>query len=149
MRRTLIFLALCAMILAGCGKEEDGMELQERAEARAAQSRTNVDELATLVGTSPTVAQDEMADCVPGDEDSGLEHLYTVHVTADDTTPERLNGEIADRYEAEGWTVKRDSVDPQNQVVSVRFAKDGFNLGVKFSAETGRATVGGSGGCVT
>lgn len=148
MRRTIIGLALCATVLTGCGKEEDGMERQERAEARAAETRTHVDDLAARVGTAPQVAQDEIGDCVPGQDDSGLNPSYTVHVTIDDTSVARLTGEVADHFEAEGWTVKRDPVDPENQIVSVRFAKGEFTMGAKISEETGRAAVGGSGGCV-
>jgi hypothetical protein len=149
MRRTLVALMLCGIVLAGCGKEDgDDMELQERAEARATQARGHVDDLAGRVGTAPQVVQDELGDCVPGQEDSGIDLSYTVHVTVDEGAAERLRGEIADHFAAEGWEVKTDPVDPQNQVVSVRFAKDTFTMGAKVSQESGRAAVGGSGGCV-
>jgi hypothetical protein len=71
-----------------------------------------------------------------------------VHVTVDDTSVARLTGEVADHFVADGWTVERDPVDQGNGVVSVRFAKGEFHLGAKISREIGRASVGGSGGCV-
>ncbi len=148
MRPTLVALAICGALLSGCGKEEDGMEQQERAEARAAQTRAHIDDLAARVGTAPQVVQDEIGDCVPGQEDSGLNPTYTVHVTTDDTSVDRLTGEVADHFAAEGWTVKRDPVDPEDGEVSVRFAKEEFNMGAQISEKAGRAAVGGSGGCV-
>ncbi|GAA3546436.1 hypothetical protein AFL01nite_28090 [Aeromicrobium flavum] len=143
----VVALMLCGIVLAGCGKEDD-MELQERAEARAAKARGFVDDLAARVGTAPEVVQDEMGDCVPGREDSGIDLSYTVRVAVDDGAADRLRGEISDHFAAEGWEVKVDPVDPENQVVSVRFAKDTFTMGAKISESDGRASVGGSGGCV-
>lgn len=148
MRLTLIALAICAVVLSSCGKEEDGMELEQRAEARAAELRTHVDDLAGRIGTDPEVKQDEKADCVPGQEDSGLNPTYTVHVSTDDTSVARLTGDVADHFAAEGWTVKRDPVNADNGQVNVRFAKGEFSMGARISEKSGRASVGGSGGCV-
>src|SRR5690606_32034679 len=105
-------------------------------------------DLAGRVGTAPEVVQDEMGDCVPGQEDSGIDLSYTVHVAVEAGAADRLRGEIADHFAAEGWEVKVDPVDPANQVVSIRFAKDTFTMGAKVSEKSGRAAVGGSGGCV-
>ncbi len=148
MRLTLIAIAACALVLSGCSKEEDGMELEQRAEARAVELRALVDDLASRVGTDPEVKQDAKPYCEPGQEDSGLNPTYTVHVSTDDTSAARLTGEVADQLEADGWTVKRDPVDRETQEVRVRFAKGEFNLGVLISQEAARASVGGSGGCV-
>jgi len=147
MRRTVVALMLCGIVLTGCGKEDD-MDLQERAEARAAEARTYVDDLAARVGTDPEVVQDELGDCVPGQEDSGIDLSYAVHVTVDDTAAERLRGEIADHFAAEGWDVKPDPADPAKDEVSVRFAKGPFTMGANISTTAGRAAVSGTGGCV-
>ena len=147
MRRTLTALMLCGIVLAGCGKEDD-MDRQERAEVRAEQARAHIDDLAARLGTDPQVVQDEMGDCVPGQEDSGLDASYTVHVTIDAGAAERLRGEIADHFAAEGWEVKRDPQDSDGDEVSVRFAKDTFTMGANLSESAGKAAVGGSGGCV-
>ncbi|GAA3546426.1 hypothetical protein AFL01nite_28080 [Aeromicrobium flavum] len=79
-----------------------------------------VDDLAVRVGSSPEVRFDESPDCVPGQEDSGLDPSDTVHVTTEAAAVHRLTGEIADDLDADGWTVKRDPVDPENREVSVR-----------------------------
>lgn len=147
MRRTLVALMLCGIVLSGCGKEDD-MQLRDRAEARATEARAHIDDLAARVGTDPEVVQDELGECVPGQEDSGLDLSYTVHVTVDDGAAERLRGEIAEHYEAQGWKVTRDPQDPADDEVSVRFAKDTFTMGANLSPSASRAAVAGSGGCV-
>ena len=124
------------------------MELHERAEARAAESRAYIDDIASRVGTNPDVVEDEMLDCVPGQDDSGIDPSYTVHLQVDDGAGERLRGEIADHFAAQGWEVTRDPIDPVKKQVSVRFAKDPFTMVAKVSNSSGRAAVGGSGGCV-
>jgi len=123
-------------------------QLLERAQARAAEARAYVDDLASRVGTAPQVVQDEMGPCVPGRDDSGIDLSYTVHVTVDETAAERLRGEVAEHFAAEGWEVKVDPVDPERRTVSVRFARDTFTMGANISEAAGRAAVGGSGGCV-
>ncbi|MTB89268.1 hypothetical protein H9L21_10105 [Aeromicrobium senzhongii] len=142
----LIAALVVCVSLSGCG--ESGSELEKRAEGRADETRTLVDDLAARVGTNPEVKQDATLDCVPGQDDSGLNPTYTVHVATDDTSAARLTSEVADELDAEGWTVKRDSVDPSAEEVEVRFAKGEFNVGVLINQEAGRASVGGSGGCV-
>ncbi|MBC9226743.1 hypothetical protein GL325_10430 [Aeromicrobium sp. 636] len=142
----LIAALVVCVSLSGCG--ESGSELEKRAQGRAAELRTHVDDLAARVGTNPEVKQDATPYCVPGQEDSGLNPTYTVHVATDDTSVGRLTSDVADQLEADGWTVKRDPVDTETQEVGVRFAKGEFNLGVLINQEAGRASVGGSGGCV-
>jgi len=145
----LLALGLAVLVLAGCQSDaEREADLERRVEERAAQSRELIDDLAARVGTSPEVRQDEVADCVPGQDDSGRQPTYTVGVTIHPDAVARLTGEIADDLAADGWTVKRDPVDPENKVVSVRFAKDVFTMGVRISEETKVATVGGSSECI-
>lgn len=148
MRLTLISLALCALVLSGCGKQEDDMERQERAEARATEARGYIDDLASRVGTSPQVVQDELLDCVPGQDDSGIDLSYTVHVTVRDGAADRLRGEVAEHFAGQGWEVKPGTSDPEGGSVSVRFAKDTFTMAANVNESTGRAAVIGSGGCV-
>ena len=148
MRLTLISLALCALVLSGCGKQEDDMERQERAEARATEARGYIDDLASRVGTSPQVVQDELLDCVPGQEDSGIDLSYTVHVTVKDGAADRLRGEVAEHFASQGWEVKPGTRDPDGDSVSVLFAKDTFTMAANVSESAGRAAVIGSGGCV-
>lgn len=146
MRRVVGVLVLVLVAVSGCDKES-GMELQERAEARAAEARGYIDELARQVGSDPEVRQDVLTDCVPGQEDSGLDLIYTLHVTVEVGTADRLRGEIADHFEADGWTVKRDPVGDDG-AVSVRFQKGTFTMGANVSEDVRWAAVSGSGGCV-
>ena len=146
MRRLIVAIVACGALIAACGKEDD-MTVQERAEARAAQARAHIDDLASRVGSAPQVVQDELASCDPS-TDEGLDLIYVVHLTADDGSVERLQGEVADHFAAQGWEVKRDSVDPERKTVSVRFAKDTFTMGAEISQTAGKVVVGGSGGCV-
>lgn len=147
MRRAVLATAIIALTIAGCGKE-DGMESDKQVQERAVALRTHIDDLAERVGTAPQVVQDEVGDCVPGDEDSGSEPTYTVHVTVDEGTADRLRGEIAEHFDARGWQVKHDPVDPGDREVTVRFAKGPFTMGASVNETAGRASVGGSGGCV-
>jgi len=146
MRRLIVAIVACGVLIAACGKEDD-MTVQERAEARAAQARAHIDDLASRVGTAPQVVQDELASCDPS-TDEGLDLIYVVHLTADDDSPARLEGEVADHFAAEGWEVKRDAGDPGRGIVGVRFAKDTFTMGAEVSERTGKVVVSGSGGCV-
>ncbi|MBC9226744.1 hypothetical protein GL325_10435 [Aeromicrobium sp. 636] len=147
MRRALVALMLCGIALSGCGKEDD-MDLQDRAEARAVEARAHVDDLAQRLGTDPEVVQDEITTCVPGQDDSGLDLIYTVHVTTGVDAAERLPGDIAEHFAAEGWQVKRDHREPGSDEVSLRFTKGTFTMGANLNTSNGRAAVGGSGGCV-
>lgn len=145
MRRVVALVALLVLV-NGCTQEDD-MDLQERAEARAVEARSHIDDLAARIGAEPPeVRQDKLTDCVPGQEDSGLDLVYTLRVAVDPGAADRLRGEIADHFESEGWQVKRDP--DSGTVVSVRFQKDTFTIGAKVSEADGQATVGGSGGCV-
>jgi len=147
MRRLIVAIVVGGVLIAGCGKEDD-MTVRERAEARAEQARAHIDDLASRVGTAPQVVQDELASCDPSTED-GLDLIYIVHLTADDGSVERLQGEIADHFSAEGWEVEPAPGDRERQIVSVRFAKDTFTMGAEISERTGKVVVSGSGGCVS
>lgn len=140
-------LALSLLVVsAGCRDgEEKQMDLQQRAEARAAEARAYVDELAALVGADPEVRQDDLTECELGGS-GGLDLIYSLRVTVEPGTAERVRGEIADRYEADGWTVRRDPVDGDE--VSTRFLKGTFAIGANVNERVGVASVGGSGGCV-
>ena len=123
--------------------------MRQLAETRAAQTRGFVDGLVTrLRGIGVEVAQDATGPCDLAAEDSGLLHTYIVRFTVDDDAVARLQGEIADALEADGWTVRRDARNDERGVVSVRFLKDTYSIGSKISEETGNATASGSGGCV-
>jgi hypothetical protein len=145
-RRTqLVFLAVAAVLLMGVSGCERGekMSQEERAEQASAQLRELVDELVPLVGDDPEVRQDEYTECNPDRNDSAVYPVYTVRVQAPEGALARLQEEILDRYEAEGWAIRRDRT-------GVRFGKDGFILIATANAEgkAGRATVGGSGPCI-
>lgn len=147
----MTIMVMAALTLGGCGSsEEDEMDVQERADARAVQTRGFVDDLVTrLDGMAVEVAQDSTDPCDLAVEDSGLLHNYSVRFTVDDDAVARLQGEIADALEADGWTVRRDARNDERGVVSVRFLKDTYSIGSKISEETGNATAFGSGGCVS
>lgn len=149
-RLTICLAAVVAVVLlaAGCtSAEEREQELQQRAEARAALARGLIDDLAAAVGTDLEVRQDVLTACVPGDDDSGLDLIYMLHVRVEAGAVDRVRGEIADRYEADGWTIRRDPSDDGGEV-STRFIRGTFSMGANISEESGRASVGGSGGCV-
>lgn len=92
-----------------------------------------------LVGTEPDVEQDVITDCVPGDKHSGRTLDYAVRVKIDADAFERLDTEIAARYDADGWTVKHDTGSNR-----VRFQQGSATV----FADKGFAVVSGSGGCV-
>jgi len=144
----VLALALSVVLLAGCqSAAERQADLERRAEERAARAREYIDDLATRVGTSATVLQNEMATCDPSSDD-GLDLIYALRVEIDASAPDRLRGEIADHFEAEGWEVRRDSDDSDSQRVRIRFLKPPYSMGADISVEHGVASVGGSGGCV-
>lgn len=141
-----VLLAVSLAGTAACnGSEDSGMSVEERANEQAVEVRQQVDDLAALVGSNPQVRQDEIGACEPGD-DEGLLLSYYVGVDVEPGSAERIRGEVAERYEAEGWTIRRDP--PANGEVSTRFLKGTFSLGAHINEEVGKATVGGSGGCV-
>lgn len=98
-----------------------------------------------LVGSEREVKQDTLGPCGLGGEE-GLSLSYIVHVVVEPGTSERLEVEIADRYEADGWDVRRDP--PSGNEVSVRFIKDGYSIGARVDETVKRAAVLGSMGCV-
>ena len=147
--RYLLAIALATTVaLGGCGNgKENDMDVQQRAEQRAVETRGHVDDLVErLGGTAVTVTGDDFVDCDPQDPEAGLLHNYTVRFTAEDDAADRLQGQVADELEKDGWTVRRDA--PNEGVVSVRFLRDAASMGAKVS-DTGNATAGGSGGCVS
>lgn len=137
--------AAMMIVVAGCGQDSH-MDLKERAEQRAVEARVHIDDLASRVGTDPTVRQDKLTACVPGQDDSGLDLVYTLHVVVEPGAAERLKGEIAGHFASEGWTVKRDA--DHGDLISVRFQKGTFTMGAKISEPDEWAAVSGSGGCV-
>ena len=145
MRRALVLGALTvAMLLTACN-EEDDMGLQERAEERAAQARAHVDDLARRVGQDPEIRMDELTDCIPGQEDSGIDLVYIVRVqTVGDS--ERVLDDVSNQMASEGWRVVRDP--DSGGTVKARFGKDGFSMGARISTSSGLATISGTGGCV-
>lgn len=147
MRYLLSVVLVTAVALGGCGGgEKDDMDLQQKSDERAVQTRGYVDDLVDrLGGTGVDVTEDGAESCDPERDDSGLVHNYGVRFDTESGAAERLQGAIADDLDADGWTVRRDA--PNRGVVSVRFLRDGFSVGAKIS-DTGNATAGGSGGCV-
>ena len=151
-RRTMTWatmIVLAAAVLGGCqGGKENDMDVQERAEAKAVETRGHVDDLVErLGGTGVKVVGDDIIDCDPQDPDAGLLHNYTVRFTVEDDAAARLQGEIADALEADGWTVRRDPPNTDRGTMSTRFLRDSFSMGATV-ADTGDATAGGSSGCV-
>lgn len=140
---------MVVLAVSACSQEQDRTVVRQQAEARAAQTRGFVDDLVTrLDGVGVEVAQDATDPCDLASEDSGLVHNYIVRFTVEEDAIARLQGEIADALEADGWTVRRDARNDERGVVSVRFLKDTYSIGSKISEETGNATAFGSGGCV-
>jgi hypothetical protein len=145
MRRTLITVAIAALLLTTGCTEEDGMDLQQRAEARAAEARVHVDDLANRVGETREVLMDELTDCVPGQEDSGIDLVYKLRVQTEGD-PEQLLDDVSGQMAGEGWEITRDPAG--DGTVSARFGKDGFSMSTRVSTSSGLATISGSGGCV-
>lgn len=147
--RYLLAIALATTVaLSGCGDgKENDMDLQQRAEQRAVETRANLDDLVDrLGGTDVEVMEDGFEDCDPQDSDSGLLHNYALRFTVEPGAADLLQGQVASDLEADGWTVRRDA--PNGDLTSVRFLRDAASMGAKVSA-SGNATAGGSGGCVS
>lgn len=149
MRFLLAIVLATTVALGGCGDgEESDVDVQERAETKAVEVRRNVDDLVErLGGTQAAVAGDDIIDCDPQDPDAGLLHNYTVRFTVSEDAAQQLQGEIAESLEADGWTVRRDAPNEDRGVISVRFLREPMSMGAKIS-DSGRATAGGSSGCV-
>lgn len=144
MRRLFAAAVLISMAaLAACGDKEDEMVDQERVESVAAEARASIDKLAALVGSRPQVQDDVMTDCVPGDRESGTMLSYGVKVSITDDALDRLSSEIADSFEGDGWTVKRETYSNR-----VRFQRGNATIGATIFPGRGFAVVSGSGGCV-
>lgn len=139
---TVASLALAFILTAACGEpsEEERAEMTKRAEQLAAEARAEIDALAARLGTHPVVQQDALVNCEFGQDDSGKYLLYAVDVTIQPGTFDRLKGEIADAYAADGWTVRQEDD-------GARFLKDRTSLGAHVYEDIGLAAVGGSGGC--
>jgi hypothetical protein len=135
-------LVIAAMTVSACTSTENTVHTTE-VEKVAAEARADIDELAGLVGTDPEVLQDVIGDCIPGQDNSGLTLDYAVRVQITDGAYARLESEIADRFAAEGWTVKHDTSSNR-----VRFQRGSATIGATVFAERGFAVASGSGGCV-
>lgn len=146
-----MWMLVAAIALGGCGGSEEGdMDVQQRAEERAVQTRAFVDDLVErLGGTGVEVTEDSFDPCDLAVEDSGVLHTYTLRFSVGPDAADRLGGEIADALAADGWTVRADPPNPDRGEVSVRFLRDSFSIGSKIATKTGTATAGGSGGCVS
>jgi hypothetical protein len=136
-------VVIVMMTAAACTSKENTVDMTE-VEKVAASARADIDELAGLVGTDPEVVQDVIGDCIPGQDNSGLTLDYAVRVQVTDGASARLESEIADRFAAEGWTVKHDTSSNR-----VRFQRGSATIGATVFAEKGFAVASGSGGCVT
>ena len=152
----LLLVLLLGIGLGGCTVGEGGPGDDQLSAVEAAQkAREQIDELAAMVGTSAEVTQDEMTSCYGpfGEIDESRSTLfYGLHVQVTPEVLDRLYGEIADHYEAEGWRVvehrDRDRVDPDDSTIgTVSFHKDGYNMGVSIFRDTTVASVGGSSPC--
>lgn len=142
MRSILLSVLLVAGLTAGCSSEENDMS-DATIEEVAAESKQHIDDLAALLGTDPQVQQETITDCVPGQRDSGKEALYTVQVSVEPGTLERVRREVVPAYEAEGWTfVER----PDGE--SIDFTRGRHRVGASVWEDRGVAAVTGSGGCV-
>lgn len=142
MRRWLPATLMCLITATACGDQEEQDMDGRSIDTVAQETRAFIDDLAAAVGTDPEVRQDTITDCVPGRRDSGKDLIYIVHVTVDGTAIDRLRTQIADRFEADGWVVKRDAD------ASVRFQRGSSTIGATIFPDQGLAAVSGSGGCV-
>jgi hypothetical protein len=137
----VITIIVLGLALGACGdKKEHQMRTIDEV---AAQARRDIDALAARLGSDPEVREDVITDCIPGRKDSGKDLIYTIHVTVKPGALDRLRSEIADELHSDGWTVKEDAGSD-----SVRFAKGGATMGASVWEDLGKASVGGSGGCV-
>lgn len=136
--RVLVFAAV-ALTLSSC--TDDPEETMKSQEEVATAARAEVDALAARLGTNPVVKQDVLTDCVPGNNDSGKELIYTLHIEVEPGALDRLKGEIAHEYEANGWTVRQDSD-------GASFDKDETSIGSIADNNDTVASVFGSGACV-
>lgn len=105
-------------------------------------TKRDIDALAELLGSQASVRQEFVGDCEPHQPEKGKNFTYQVHVQIQPGTLARLRGEIAADLAAQGWTVKRDPDE------SVRFAKDGANMGASVWEDVAMAAVGGTSACV-
>jgi hypothetical protein len=142
MRPALVtVIIVLGLALGACGdtKEQQMKTIDEV----AAQARRDIDALAARLGSDPEIREDVITDCVPGRKDSGKDLIYTIHVTIKPGALDRLRNEIADELRSDGWTVKEDAGSD-----SVRFARGDATMGASVWEDLGKASVGGSGGCV-
>lgn len=99
-------MTLMALLMAtGCGKEDE-MKLQERGEARAAEARAHIDDLAARVGQTTEVLMDELIDCTPGQDDSGIDLIYQLGVDTEGD-PEQIIDAVVEDMAGAGWDARR------------------------------------------
>lgn len=135
--------ALLLTVLTGCGGgEEDQVDQKQAAEQRAEEARGYMDELAGMLGTDLKVQQDALADCVPGQDDSGLVLFYNVAYSTAPGAQERLAGEVRQEWESRGWTAEMKKPD------DLKLTKAPFVIGATLSTDGTRGIVSGNGGCV-
>lgn len=135
-------LLMTGAVISGCGADEEGRE--RRADERAEQARVHVDDLVKqLGGTAVEVVSDDIGECLP--PASGLEPNYAVRFTVGADAADRLQGEIAEDLEADGWTVRRDGYSDGE--TGMRFWRTPYAISSRIS-DTGQATAVGSSGCV-
>ena len=137
MIRRLIALAVGAALLTSCTSKESDMAMTDEV---ADQTRSTIDALAADVGRVTEVQMDTVTACVPGDDSSGEELVYALALEVEPGTLERVRGEIADRYRADGWEVY-----PRGSE-NTAFRRDGMTVGATVRAD-GTARVSGSSGC--
>lgn len=110
-----VLLTICALTACTNG-DPKGTSVNEEAEAllkqRVDRVRDTVDGLAQrLEGEDVQVLREVVTDCIPGREDLGRSLIYSLRMTVPPGTLDRLRGEIADKYEAEGWKANRNRRD--------------------------------------
>lgn len=130
----------------GCGSDTAGPGAERPEQPSLEQvtqtTKRDIDALAQLLGAQPSVRQEFVGDCEPHQPAKGKNFTYLVHVRIEPGALARLRGEIAAELARQGWTVKHDPDE------SVRFAKDGANMGASVWEDAGQAAVGGTSSCV-
>lgn len=136
-------MALLLTTLVSCGEgSRDEADLQRAAEQRAEEARGYMDELARMLGTDLEVQQNALADCVPGQDDSGLALFYNMAYSTVPGVRERLAGEVRREWERRGWAAT------MRNPTDLELVKDPFAIGATLATDGTHGIVNGSGGCV-